>query len=174
MHSPKACIHDGNQGHLYVPLMCKSQMRVRGTHTGIMGVLPPHSSGSKPASLSSCFTLSGLAPSLSICRQATAGHHVWQQAGSAGLKKQPCTSTYIGLGWPSTHNTHMQCVPPTYLLSACCCNQHGPNCTVKEQETCSCTVQVQHDREKPVAARKTLHKHTMFWSLMVKCAMLYI
>lgn len=43
-------------------------------HTGIMGTLPPHSSGSKPASLSSCFTLSGLAPSLSICRQAAAEH----------------------------------------------------------------------------------------------------
>ncbi len=35
--------------------------------TSIMGVLPPHSSGKRPASLSSCFTRSGLAPSLSIC-----------------------------------------------------------------------------------------------------------
>jgi len=33
-----------------------------------MGVSPPHSSGNSPFSLISCFTLSMLAPSLSICR----------------------------------------------------------------------------------------------------------
>ena len=35
--------------------------------TGTMGVWPPHSSGSRPTSLSPCFTLSTFAPSLSIC-----------------------------------------------------------------------------------------------------------
>jgi hypothetical protein len=35
--------------------------------TGTMAVWPPHSSGSSPASLSSCRTRSMLAPSLSIC-----------------------------------------------------------------------------------------------------------
>ena len=33
-----------------------------------MGVSPPHSSGSSPFSLISCFTLSMFAPSLSICK----------------------------------------------------------------------------------------------------------
>ncbi len=37
------------------------------TLTATMGVSPPHSSGSSPFSLISCFTLSMLAPSLSIC-----------------------------------------------------------------------------------------------------------
>lgn len=47
----------------------KHQWMLQRRVTCIMGVLPPHSSGSRPASLSSCFTLSGLAPSLSTCHQ---------------------------------------------------------------------------------------------------------
>lgn len=50
-----------------------------------MGVSPPHSSGSSPFSLISCFTLSILAPSLSICRNHTSG----TQPKSAGSTAAP-------------------------------------------------------------------------------------
>ncbi len=53
-----------------------TQAEVAKGRTGIMGVLPPHSSGKRPASLSSCFTLSGLAPSLSICTHQGNGCHL--------------------------------------------------------------------------------------------------
>ena len=53
-----------------------TQAEVAKGRTGIMGVLPPHSSGKRPASLSSCFTRSGLAPSLSICRHQGKGRHL--------------------------------------------------------------------------------------------------
>ncbi len=53
-----------------------AQAEVAKGRTGIMGVLPPHSSGKRPASLSSCFTRSGLAPSLSICMHQDNGCHL--------------------------------------------------------------------------------------------------
>ena len=67
-----ACGLHGNlmqvEDQLLLMLRYETNSHDRTIGTCIMGVLPPHSSGRSPASLNSCFTLSGLAPSLSTCR----------------------------------------------------------------------------------------------------------
>ena len=67
-------------------------LRHQGAHTATMGVSPPHSSGSSPFSLISCFTLSMLAPSLSICSSGAPvsilSRHPFHRAATACAKSQ--------------------------------------------------------------------------------------
>ena len=63
-----------------------------------MGVSPPHSSGSSPFSLISCFTLSMLAPSLSICSIAPRSQHLLPINGRATEDAQYfCCARAIGV-----------------------------------------------------------------------------